>query len=99
MGDSYFSSTDGVRSIAGKTAADWSPIAIARNSILTEVVPDSLLVETSGLELKRLLDFLTRIEVRGRLLKIMSQEDLETKLKGCVQERCKSQWHEITKRI
>ena len=54
-------------------------MAIARESLLTGVAPDPLLVETSGLELKRLLDLLPRIEVRGGLLKIRSQEDPETR--------------------
>ena len=43
------------------------------------VAPDPLLLETSGLELKRLLDFLPHMEVRGGLLKTRSQEDPETK--------------------
>ena len=40
-----------------------------------------MLVATSGLELKRLLDILPRMEVREGLLKIKSQEDSETKWK------------------
>ena len=51
---------------------EGSPLAIARESLLTGVAPDPLLVETSGLELKRLLDLLSRMEVRGGLLKIRS---------------------------
>ena len=58
-----------------------SPIAFARDSVLTGVAPDPLLVNTSGLELKRLLDLLPRMEVREGLLKIKSQEDSETKWK------------------
>ena len=45
------------------------------------MAPDPLLVETSGLELKCLLDLLQRMEVREGLLKIRSQEDSETKWK------------------
>ena len=56
-----------------------SPIAIARDSILTGVAPNSLLVDSSGLELRRLLDLLPRMELREGLLKIKSQEDFETK--------------------
>ena len=55
------------------------PLAIARESLLTGVAPDPLLVETCGLELKRLLDLLPRMEVRGGLLRMRSQEDPETK--------------------
>ena len=44
-----------------------SPIAFARDSVLTGVAPDPLLVNTSGLELKRLLDLLPRMEVREGL--------------------------------
>ena len=40
--------------------------------MLIGVAFDSLLVEISGLELKRLLDFLFRMEVREGLLKIKS---------------------------
>ena len=58
---------------------EGSPLTIARESVLTGVAPDPLLVETSGLKLKRLLDLLPRMEVRGELLRIRSQEDLETK--------------------
>ena len=58
---------------------EGSPLAIARESVLTGVTPDPLLVETSGLELKRLLDLLPRMEVRGGLLRIRSQEDPGTK--------------------
>ena len=58
---------------------EGSPLAIARESVLTGEEPDPLLVETSGLELKRLLDLLPRMEVRGGLLRIRSQEDPETK--------------------
>ena len=58
---------------------EGSPLAIARESVLTGLAPDPLLVETSCLELKRLLDLLPRMEVRGGLLRIRSQEDPETK--------------------
>ena len=58
---------------------EGSPIVVARDSILTGVAPDPPLVETSGLELKQLLDLLPRMEVREELLKIKSQEDSETK--------------------
>ena len=51
---------------------EGSPLAIARESLLTGEAPDPLLVETSGLELKHLLDLLSRMEVRGGLLKIRS---------------------------
>ena len=54
-------------------------MAIARESLLTGVAPDPRLIETSGLELKHLLDLLPRMEVRGGLLKIRSQEDPETR--------------------
>ena len=54
---------------------EGSPLAIARESVLTGVAPDPLLIETSGLELKRLLDLLLCIEVRGGLLRIKIQED------------------------
>ena len=47
----------------------------------TEGSPDPLLMETSGLELKRLLDLLPRIEVREGLWKIKNQEDSKTKWK------------------
>ena len=60
---------------------EGSLIAVARDSVLTEVAPDPLLVETSGPELKRLLDLLPRMKVREGLLKIKSQEDSETKAK------------------
>ena len=60
---------------------EGSPIAVARNSVLTGIAPDPLLVEISGLELKRLLDLLPCIEVREGLLKKKSQEDSETKWK------------------
>ena len=43
---------------------EGSSLAIARESLLTGVASDPLLVETSGLELKRLLDLLPRMEVR-----------------------------------
>ena len=59
---------------------EGSPLAIAQESVLTGLAPDPLLVETSCLELKRLLDLLPRMEVRGGLLRIRSQEDPETKL-------------------
>ena len=58
-----------------------SPIAVARYGVLTGVAPYPLLVETSGLGLKRLLDLLPCMEVREGLLKIKSQEDSETKWK------------------
>ena len=58
---------------------EGSSLAIARESLLTGVAPDPLLVETSGLELKRLLDLLPRMEVRGGLLKIRSKKDPETR--------------------
>ena len=45
------------------------------------MAPDLLLVETSGLELKRLLDLLPRMKMREGVLKIKSQEDSETKWK------------------
>ena len=61
--------------------AEKSPIAIARDSVLTEVAPDPLLVETSKLELKRLLALSPCIEVTGGLLKIRSQKDPEDKWK------------------
>ena len=47
--------------------------------MLTGVAPSPLLVETSGLELKRLLDLLPRIEVMGGLPRIRSREDPGTK--------------------
>ena len=56
-------------------------IAIIRDSILTEVAPDPLLDKTSGLELRCLLDLLTRMEVKEEFLKIRSQEDPEIKWK------------------
>ena len=59
----------------------WSPTAIIRESVLTRVAPDPLLVKISGLELRCLLDLLPRIEVREGLLKVRSQEDPETKWK------------------
>ena len=43
--------------------------------MLTGVATDPLLAKTSGLELKRLLDLLPRMEVTGGLLKIRSQEE------------------------
>ena len=46
------------------------PLAIARESVLTGVEPNQLLVETSVLELKSLLNLLPRMEVRGGLLRI-----------------------------
>ena len=55
------------------------PIAIARHSVLTGVTPDPLLVETSDLELTRLLTLLPHTEVRGGLLKIRKQEDPDGK--------------------
>ena len=45
------------------------------------MAPDLLLVDTSGLELKRLLDLLPRMKMREGVLKIKSQEDSETKWK------------------
>ena len=54
---------------------EGSPIAIARDSVLTGVAPDPLLAKTSGLELKRLLELLPRMKVTGGLLKIRSQEE------------------------
>ena len=54
-----------------------SPIVVASDSVLTGVAPNPLLVETSGLELNRLLDLLPRMEVRKGSLKIKSQEDAE----------------------
>ena len=68
---------------SARAAASYcsSHIAIARDSVLTGVAPDPLLVETSGLELKRLLDLLPRMEVREGLLKIKSQQDSEAKWK------------------
>ena len=46
-----------------------SPIAIARDSVLTGMAPDPLLVETSELKLKRLFDLLPQMEVREGLPK------------------------------
>ena len=57
--------------------AEGSRIAIARQSVLTEVAPDPPLVKTSELEQKRLLALLPHIKVRGGLWKISSQEDPE----------------------
>ena len=62
--------------------AEGSPIAIARQSVLTGVAPDPLLVKTSERKLKRLLTLLPHKEMRGRgLLMIRSQDDPEDKLK------------------
>ena len=61
--------------------AERSPFAIARESVMAAVAPDPLLVKTSELELNRPLDLLPRIEVRGGLLKISSQDDSEGKRK------------------
>ena len=58
---------------------EGTPIAIARNSVLTGVISDPLLVETSDLELTRLLALLPHMKVRGGLLKIRRQEDPDGK--------------------
>ena len=55
------------------------PIAIIRQSVMTGVAPDPLLVETSDSELARLLTLLPHMEVRGGLLKIKSQEESDGK--------------------
>ena len=60
---------------------EGSPIAIIRRSMMTEVAPDTLLVETSDSELTRLLALLPHMEVRGELLKIRSQEEPDGKWK------------------
>ena len=78
FGNSHISGSDGVDSRVG-TATTGSLIAVARDSVLTGVAPDPLLVDSSGLKLGRLLDLLPRMEVREGLLKIKSQEDFETK--------------------
>ena len=59
--------------------AEESTIAIARHSVLTGVAPDPLLVETSDLELNRLLTLLPHMKVRGALLNMRRQEDPEEK--------------------
>ena len=48
--------------------AEESPIAIARQSMMTGVAPDPMLVETSDLELQRQLALLSHMEVREGLL-------------------------------
>ena len=60
---------------------EGSPIAIIRQSVMTGVAPDPLLVETSDSELSRLLTLLPHMEVRGGLLKIKSQEESDGKWK------------------
>ena len=50
-------------------------VALARESLLTEVTLDPALVETSEQELKRLQNLLSRMEVRDDSLKIQNQED------------------------
>ena len=60
---------------------EGTPIAIARHSVVTGVTPDPLLLETSDLELTRLLTLLPHMEVRGGLLKIRRQEDPDGKWK------------------
>ena len=60
---------------------EGSPIAVTRQSVMTGVAPDPLLVETSDSELTRLLALLPRMEVRGGLLKIRSQEEPDGKWK------------------
>ena len=54
---------------------EGTPIAIARHSVVTGVTPDPLLLETSDLELTRLLTLLPHMEVLGGLLKIGRHED------------------------
>ena len=62
--------------------AEGSPIAIARQSVLTGVAPDPLLVKTSERKLKRLLTLLPHKEVRGEgLVMIRSQKNPGDKLK------------------
>ena len=60
---------------------EGSPIAVTRQSVMTGVAPDPLLVETSDLELTRLLTLLPHMEVRGGLLKIRIQKEPDGKWK------------------
>ena len=74
--------------------AEGSPIAIARQSVMTEVDLTPLLVETNNLKLKRLLTLLPRMEVRQGLLNIRGQEGLEDKWKVLCPKTLRNQWHE-----
>ena len=60
-------------------------IAIARHSVVTGVTFDPLLLETSDLELTRLLTLLPHIEVRGELLKIRGKRIQTESGRCCVQ--------------
>ena len=51
-----------------------SSVNLARESLLTGVAPDPLVLETSGPELKILLDLLASMEVRSGLLRVQEQE-------------------------
>lgn len=54
-------------------------LALVKDSLLTGVALDPAVVETSELGLKRLLDLLPRMEVRGGILKIRKQKSKDGK--------------------
>ena len=56
-----------------------SPIALARESLLIGVIPDSQIFKSCEQDLKKLLNLLSGMEVRGRLLRVQRQKATDGK--------------------